>query len=73
MGADMSDWKFLETKRVIAAGPRVPRMYVSDASYGFNGMFRFAVDTFFLRVIASDGGGWQHVSVTVEGQTKPPT
>ena len=68
----MSDWKFLEAKRATSVGPRVPPMYVSDASYGFNGMFRFAVDTLFLRVIASDGGGWQHVSVSIEGQTNPP-
>jgi hypothetical protein len=41
----MSDWKFLETRRVTKPTPGIHLMYCSDASYGFNGMFRFNLDT----------------------------
>lgn len=69
----MSDWKFLNDHRVTSPTVNVPRRYVSDSSYGFNGMFRFVLDTHLLRCIASDGMGWQHVSVTEEGSPKPPS
>jgi len=56
-------------------------MYISDSSYGFNGLFRIPKDGRIVRCIASDGSDmpidepqwkWQHVSVTVEGETHPP-
>jgi len=56
-------------------------MYISDSSYGFNGLFRIPKDGRIVRCIASDGSEmpidepqwkWQHVSVTVEGETHPP-
>ena len=71
----MSDWKFLETKRVTASNrpSNVHPRYESDSTYGFNGMFRFYLEGSPIRVIASDGEGWQHVSVTIEGGgSKPP-
>ncbi len=34
---------------------------------GFNGAFRLNINGELLRVIASDGAGWQHVSVSKDG------
>ncbi len=75
----MSDWKFLEAHRVTRPTVAIAPRYVSPESDGFNGMFRFLLDGKFIRCIASDGSGnegpewkWQHVSVSIEGDTKPP-
>lgn len=68
----MSDWKFLNAHRVTKPGPRVPPQYVSTEADGFNGMFRFTLDGRLVRCVASDGGGWQHVSVSVEYDHRPP-
>lgn len=63
----MSDWNFLNKVRVRYGS------YGSDASYGFNGMFEFALpgEARRIRCIASDGTDaplgmpkWQHVSVS---------
>lgn len=42
----------------------------SDASYGMNGWFSFRCDVTRapLSVIASNGGGWEHVSVSTRGR-----
>lgn len=47
--------------------------YASDASFGLTGAFQFATPYSAqpLRVIASDGDGWEHVSVSM--QTRCPT
>lgn len=37
----------------------------TDASYGNNGVFLFRVNGHDLRVIASDGAGWNHISVSL--------
>lgn len=68
----MSDWKFLEQHRCTKPNSFVPEQCCSDSSYGFNGMFRFIINGQMIRCIASDGEGWQHVSVTVEGDKRPP-
>lgn len=47
-------------------------MYFSDESFGFNGLFRFWIRGLKIRCIASDGQGWQHVSVSIEGDKRPP-
>ena len=50
----------------------------SDASYGNNGAFAIPHPTIrrcFFSVIASDGGGWEHVSAVVaerDGSTRCP-
>lgn len=56
----MSDWAFLNHHRV-RHGP-----YGSDESFGFNGLFEFALsgEARRIRCIASDGLGWRHVSVS---------
>lgn len=41
----------------------------SDASYGNNGMFLVPFETFEFQVIASDGEGWEHVSVSLRNRT----
>ncbi len=43
----------------------------SDASYGNNGAFHIKRGSTYLRVIASDGEGWDHVSVSLP--TRCPT
>jgi hypothetical protein len=76
----MSDWPYLEKYRCTSAGPRVPEQYVSDSSYGFNGMFRIPKGSDMIRCIASDGRdipedprwAWQHVSVSLEFDTRVP-
>jgi len=56
--------------------------YASDESYGFNGAFAFPLrytksngkeDIAELRVIASDGEGWEHVSVTLGDRSACPS
>ena len=77
----MSNWPLLEQHRVTKPTPNIHPMYISDSSYGFNGLFRIPKDGRIVRCIASDGSDmpidepqwkWQHVSVTVEGETHPP-
>lgn len=68
----MSDWAFLERHRVKEPNLTVDQRYCTDSSYGFNGMFRFAIGGYSLRCIASDGMGWQHVSVSIERDNRPP-
>lgn len=68
----MSDWKFLEANRVRVPTPRVLEQYCSTQADGFNGMFRFVLSGRQIRCLASDGMGWQHVSVSIEGETQPP-
>ena len=71
----MSDWKFLNANRVgtlARISGDVPSIYHSTPEVGFNGMFRFLLDGKRIRCIASDGGGWKHVSVSIEGDNRPP-
>jgi hypothetical protein len=71
----MSDFTYLNRHRVRQPVPsaNIPQRYCSDDSYGFNGMFRLPWQDRLLRVIASDGLGWQHVSVSVERDSRCPT
>ena len=69
----MSDWKFLESKRVTKPEATVPQHLVSDSTFGFNGLFRFLVENQMVRCVASDGMGWKHVSVSIEYAHKPPS
>ncbi len=48
--------------------------YGTDESYGMNGLFIVVVKGLHLKVIASDGGGWDHCSVSMEkNPTRCPT
>jgi len=69
----MSDWKFLNQKRANELDRTVPPQYWSTAADGFNGVFRFMLGGAPIRCVASDGGGWQHVSASIERESKPPT
>ena len=69
----MSDWKTLELARQTIPRKTVPSHYCSTSADGFNGMFRLTIDGALVRCLASDGEGWQHVSVSLEYLTKPPS
>lgn len=45
----------------------------SDPSYGFNGFFCFVINGLPIKVIASDGEGWRHVSVSIHKSSLPPS
>lgn len=62
----MSNWNYLNSHR-IGTG-----IYASDESFGFNGAFLINVDGCPVRCIASDGEGWQHVSVSQSQSKHPP-
>lgn len=67
----MSNWDILNRFRV-RSGP-----FASDESLGFNGFFCLWVRTRRgnerVKAMASDGGGWQHVSVSLaDHQSTPP-
>lgn len=47
-------------------------MFSSNDDAGFNGFFRLAVNGEWLKIIASDGYGWQHVSVSKESGQQVP-
>ena len=68
----MSNWPFLEQHRVTKPTTGIPTQYITDSSWGFCGMFRFTANNQFVRCVVSDGEGWKHVSVSVEGDTRPP-
>lgn len=62
----MSDWTFLNSNRVTTG------YFKSDPSHGFNGMFEFSIpgEARRIRCVASDGEGWQHVSVSFGRDSK---
>lgn len=72
MAKAMSDWKFLNKYRVMAPQQPLLDRYISTPENGFNGMFRFRLRGEMVMCVASDGLGWQHVSVTIEHYPKPP-
>jgi hypothetical protein len=47
--------------------------FASNIRYGLNGVFLISYKGITLNVIASDGGGWDHVSVSVEKKNRTPT
>lgn len=69
----MSDWKFLNQHRCRVPSPSVPAVYCSTDEFGFNGLFRFTLDGRFIRCLASNGAGWEHVSISIEGDKRCPT
>lgn len=69
----MSDWDFLNRHRASEPSRTVPPQYCSTPADGCNGLFRFNLGGKLIRVIASDGGGWQHISVSIEYERKPPS
>lgn len=48
-------------------------MYGTDDSFGFNGAFFLKLRGAKVKCIASDGGGWRHVSVSIEKCNQPPS
>ncbi len=46
-----------------------PILWASDSSFVNNGAFFVPVHGKLLKIIASDGEGWEHVSVSLKGRT----
>jgi hypothetical protein len=66
-----SDWTGVNKFRVTSASRVVPPEYVTtNQDHGF-GMFRIPHNGQLIRCVVSDGAGWEHVSVSVEGDTRP--
>lgn len=63
----MSDWHYLNKFRVRNG------QFGSDPSDGWNGFFCLIINGLKVKVIASDGGGWQHVSVSIHDSTFTPS
>ncbi len=67
----MSDWAFLNANGRVTEG-----RYATKPEHGCNGLFEFmlAGEARRIRVIASDEGGWKHVSVSFgKGATAVPS
>jgi hypothetical protein len=47
-------------------------MFGSTESDGFNGAFLLYINGEAIKIIATDGLGWQHVSVSKQNRNKPP-
>lgn len=71
----MSNWDFINQHRCREASVslRIPPKYLTTEADGFNGMFRIPWQDKTLRIVASDGLGWQHVSVSREFDNRCPT
>ena len=63
----MSDWNFLNRYRVKVGA------FASSERDGCNGFFFLTLDSRKVKVIASDGLGWQHISVSLDGTTNVPS
>lgn len=63
----MSDWKIINAARLHEG------RFASDESDGFNGYFKLMICYEWLQIIASDGMGWKHVSVSrfMDGRKVP--
>lgn len=68
----MSNWEFLNKHRVKEPSRLVDPKYCTTDADGFNGMFRIPINGGTIRCIVSDGMGWQHVSVSIEFDKRPP-
>lgn len=69
----MSNWNELNKFRVITPCAAIPPQYCTTASDGFMGLFRLNLKGKMIRCLASDGEGWQHVSVSIEYESKTPS
>jgi len=66
----VSDWAKLNACRIL---PSQDEDYGSTSADGFNGAFWIRLNGLKLLIIASDGYGWQHVSVSIAGSDMPPS
>lgn len=58
----MSNWTYLNQNRIKHSQSRE---YGSTPGDGFNGAFHIQINGVQLLILASDGMGWQHVSVSM--------
>lgn len=66
----MSNFELLNKARV---SKLVDPIYGSDPSFGFTGFFCLKLFGSEVKCIACDQGGWQHVSVSVQSSSQPPS
>lgn len=62
-----TNWKLINQARDRAG------YYASTDEAGFNGAFHFKINNLPINVIASDGMGWQHVSVSIHDSHMTPS
>lgn len=62
----MSNWNLLNQCRIT---PKQDRRFGSEPADGFNGFFCLILNGMKVKCVVSDGEGWQHVSVSIEGHT----
>ena len=53
--------------------PSVDPIWGTTPEAGFNGMFEAIINGLPIRIIASDGLGWKHVSVSIIGSSMTPS
>lgn len=63
----MSNWAYLNQNRITRGQSKE---YGSTPGDGFNGAFHIQIHGVQLLIIASDGMGWQHVSVSMPQHPK---
>lgn len=63
----MSDWERINKSRCGVG------KFKTDESDGWNGLFEVFACGEFLRIIASDGEGWKHVSISRKYSNEVPT
>lgn len=63
----MADWELLNKHRMRKG------QFRSDPIDGFNGLFTIPIRGKLVRIIASDGLDWQHVSVTITNSNETPS
>lgn len=61
-----TDWSLINKNRVRSG------YFASKDEDGFNGAFCFLIGRYPVKVIASDGMDWQHVSVSIQGSKNSP-
>lgn len=62
----MSNWEILNKARL---SPEQDPTFGTPPSAGFNGLFCMIINGVQVKCIASDGGGWKHVSVSIQSRT----
>lgn len=66
----MSNWPFLNAHRVT---PKHDPAFGTTPEDGFNGLFEAQINGLPVRMVASDGMGWEHVSVSLARSLHTPS
>lgn len=69
-----TNWEFINEHRITEQNHRGYKSGMwSTPDFGLNGLFEFTCNGTRIKVIASDGAGWKHVSVSRVDDRRPPT